>query len=113
MGAELEQLSDITGGIKEKLGLNGEATDKIAAPAQAGAIADPGASVGNETGGGLKNTTDAVASGGTRNTSINISFKNLIEQIVFDGSLADKRADLEQEVTSAVMRVLAMAQASG
>ncbi|MFZ4549613.1 MAG: phage tail tape measure protein, partial [Bacteroidales bacterium] len=57
--------------------------------------------------------TDAISAGGSRSSNTTITIKNLIENIVFDGNLADKRADLEREVTSAVMRILAMAQASG
>jgi len=60
-----------------------------------------------------KGKADAISSGGSRSSNTTITFKNLIENIVFDGNLADKRADLEREVSSAVMRILAMAQASG
>ena len=57
-----------------------------------------------------KATTDAIASGGTRNTSIIMNIKSVIENIVFDGSLKEKRGDLEKEVGQAVMRVLGMVQ---
>ena len=59
-----------------------------------------------------KATNDAISSGGTRNTAIHINFKNMVESIVFDGNLADKRDDLEKEVTSIMARVLGMAQAT-
>ncbi|MCX6266853.1 MAG: phage tail tape measure protein [Bacteroidetes bacterium] len=59
-----------------------------------------------------KATTDAIASGGTRNTSITMNIKSLIENVVFDGSLKEKRGDLEKELTQTIMRVLGMVQAT-
>jgi len=60
----------------------------------------------------IKNNTDAISSGGTRNSSVQITFKNMVENIVFDGSLATKRADLEAEIMSVMSRVLGMAQST-
>ena len=58
--------------------------------------------------------TNAVSSGGQRNNStIQINFKNMVENIVFDGNLESKRTDLEREITSVMSRVLGMAQATG
>ena len=83
------------------------------APAAIPGATPGGAPTKDDTKKNLKPTTDAIASGGSRSSNTTITFKNLIENIVFDGNLADKRADLEREVSSAVMRILAMAQASG
>jgi tape measure domain-containing protein len=59
-----------------------------------------------------KATTDAIASGGTRNTSVNINLKNMVENIVFNGGVNENRGDLEKQITQIMMRVLGMAQAT-
>jgi tape measure domain-containing protein len=60
-----------------------------------------------------KNTTEAVASGGTRNTSINVTLKNLVENIVFQGGISENRTEVEKQVTEALLRVLYAAQSAG
>ncbi len=75
----------------------------------------PGLDLSEETKGKPKPpaaTADAISSGGTRNSTIQITFKNMVENIVFDGSLATKRADLEAEIKSVMSRVLGMAQST-
>ncbi len=59
-----------------------------------------------------KATTDAIASGGARNTSVNINLKNMVENIVFSGGLKENRGDLEKQITQIMMRVLGMAQST-
>lgn len=60
-----------------------------------------------------KKTSDAIASGGTRNTSIALTIKgNLIENITFTEGLREKRNEFEKAVTESVIRALAMAQSS-
>ncbi|MDD2962571.1 MAG: phage tail tape measure protein [Bacteroidales bacterium] len=65
---------------------------------------------GTFSGGGAKGLSNDITGGGTRNTSVNIQFTNMVENIVFDGTMKDKRADLEREITSIMARVLGMAQ---
>lgn len=100
-----KKFSDVTSSIKDKLGLS--------TPSGIAPVTTPGSGdtpSGDATGG--NKVTDAIASGGTRNSSIQINFKNMVENIVFDGSLASKRTDLEAEIMSVMSRVLGMAQAS-
>jgi len=85
--------------------------DKIAPAAQPGMAAN-GKGAGAGAGAGGTGVNSAISAGGTRNTSIQITFKNMVESIVFDGNLADKRGDLEKEITSIMTRVLGMAQAT-
>lgn len=61
-------------------------------------------------GDGAKSLSNDITSGGSRNTSVSIQFTNMVENIVFDGTMKDKRADLEREITSIMARVLGMAQ---
>jgi tape measure domain-containing protein len=60
----------------------------------------------------IKATTDAIASGGARNTSVNIKLKNMVENIVFSGGMKENRGDLEKQITQIMMRVLGMAQST-
>ena len=55
-----------------------------------------------------KKTTEAISSGGTRNTSINITLKNLVENIIFQGGLKENKTDMEKQVSEAMLRILNM-----
>lgn len=105
---EGKKMGDIVGGLKEKLGIPG-----ITPPAIPGTTPGSGSGDGGAASGGSgSNVTDGISSGGTRNSSVQITFKNMVENIVFDGSLSSKRTDLEAEIMSVMSRVLGMAQAS-
>ncbi len=57
-------------------------------------------------------STEAVATGGTRSTHVNIDFKNLVENIVFNGTTSENRQEIERNLAEAMLRVLNMAQSS-
>jgi TP901 family phage tail tape measure protein len=113
--------SELVGGVKRDYQLNlaqqkaeGATKDNPAAAAQISAPKMPGASapVAPPSGGKPKSPGDAVSAGGSRNTTVAITIKNMVENIVFDGTLKDKRGDLEKEITQIMMRVLGMAQST-
>ncbi len=56
--------------------------------------------------------TEAVATGGQRSTNITINLKDLVGQIAFNGSLTEKREEMERTLAESMFRVLAMAQSS-
>ncbi|MCQ2250599.1 MAG: tape measure protein [Bacteroidales bacterium] len=60
------------------------------------------ADLANATGKGK----ESVASGGTRNTSINITLSNLVETIAFNGTLEENKDDMENKVVECLQRVL-------
>lgn len=97
---------DVLGGAKEKFGIGTNDSLQAAANGAGGGGAD-------NTGGGVGNkTTESVATGGTRNTNIKIDFKNLIENIVFQGGTSENRQEIERNLAEAMFRVLNMAQSS-
>ena len=49
---------------------------------------------------------ESVASGGTRNTSINITLSSLVETIAFNGTLEESSDDMESKVAECLQRVL-------
>ncbi len=107
-----KKFSDITKGIKNKLGIgNLESGISQAAIPGTSASTTPGGFTSDDSS-TKSGIAESIATGGTRNTSINIQFKNMVEQIVFDGNLSEKRTDLEREVTSILARVLGMAQST-
>lgn len=61
---------------------------------------------------GSATATQAVASGGTRNTSINIHLGKMVENIVFQGGLKENAQDLQKQVEEIFMRVLYAAQSA-
>lgn len=87
-----KKLKDVTKGIKSKLGIE---------PVE---VVKPGG-----TGEG---SPEGIAAGGTRNTSISITLKNLVENIYFEGSINENKDDLIKQVEEALIRVLYSAQSA-
>ncbi len=56
--------------------------------------------------------TTAVATGGTRNTEIHINIGDMIKQVVFNGTTAENKQEIERNFAECLYRVLGMAQAS-
>ncbi len=103
-----KKFSDVTSSIKDKIGLPGSTgIAPVTLPGSQGTNQGDGGS-----GGTGSKVTDAISSGGTRNSSVQITFKNMVENIVFDGSLSSKRTDLEAEIMSVMNRVLGIAQST-
>jgi len=101
-----KSLGDITNGIKEKLGIGDNKISPAGVPGQDGQGKEGG------LGTGPGSPVEAIATGGTRNTTVNINLRNMVENIVFDGGMKESRGDLEKQVTEIFMRVLGMAQST-
>ena len=56
--------------------------------------------------------TTAVATGGTRNTEIHINIGDMIKQVVFNGTTAENKQEIERNFAECLYRVLGMAQVS-
>ncbi len=63
-------------------------------------------------GNGGKSTTNAIASGGTRNTNIHISIKSMIESLVMQGNTGENAQEIERNMAEAFYRMLNMANVS-
>ena len=50
--------------------------------------------------------TEAVATGGTRNTQITITLGNLVGEIAFNGGFSDNREQVESNITDSLLRLL-------
>lgn len=93
---------------KEKAGLE---NNKIAAPNIPGTDIAANSAETSKT--GADKTTEAISTGGTRNTSININLGKMVENIVFNGSLKENRAEVESQLEESLLRVLNMAYSAG
>lgn len=60
----------------------------------------------------LKSSNEAIATGGTRNTSITINLREMIGSVSFNGGIEDNREDFERKLAESMFRVLAIAQSS-
>ena len=114
--------ADLVGGVKKDYQLNlarqkaegvtspvASSTLGIAPPSMPGMVLSKTPPAKAEK---AKATTDAIASGGARNTSVNINLKNMVENIVFNGGLKENRGDLEKQVAQIMMRMLWMAKST-
>lgn len=120
----------ITDGAKEVARLAGEGANEFSLaaksiklkPEEAG-ITDPmgipGANTQGKQGAPGANaeqnkTNQAIATGGTKNTTINIKLNNLVESITIQGKdFKDSAQQLEAQVTDALTRLLASASTAG
>jgi len=61
-----------------------------------------------------KKTNNAIATGGRKNVTVNISLKSLIEVVnIAKSGFKDSAKQMEQETANALLRVLAMAETAG
>lgn len=56
--------------------------------------------------------TEAVATGGTRSTTVNITLGNMIETVNFNGSVNENQTEIERTFAESLSRVLGMAAVS-
>lgn len=102
-----KKVSDVTKGLKNKLGLG--TNDQLQA-----SVGNAGGGVNSNAGGGNVGgaSQEAITQGGQRSTNIKIEFKNLIEKMTFSGGFAENKSDVESQVAEAMFRVLNIAQSS-
>jgi tape measure domain-containing protein len=103
-----KSLSDVVESTKKKIGLgtnetlqdtvNGDGTQKGSKDKKGGKLKE--------------DSSNAITSGGTRNTSINISIKDLVGNMTFEGGFDSNKQDIEDKVAEAMFRVLDIAQSS-
>jgi hypothetical protein len=102
-----KSLSDIAGGLKAKLGMG--ANNSLAA-----SVNDPlaSASGGGSSGGssGGSKAGDAIATGGKRNTTINISVGKFFESMIFNGTTSENKESIQRNMAEALARVLGIAE---
>lgn len=67
---------------------------------------------GNGNGVTGKTAVESIATGGTKSTTINIALQNLVESIIYQGGFGENREQTEQDLVSAMIRVLQMAYTS-
>ncbi|MCK9452864.1 MAG: phage tail tape measure protein [Bacteroidales bacterium] len=98
--------------------VNAENAKVIASPSnKIAAAVIPGSNI-NPNGGGATNvepvatSTNAIASGGTRNTEIHISLGSLVDKISFSGGVGENSEEMVRRVEKALMQVLNVAYAS-
>lgn len=94
-----KKLSDVTGGVKSKLGINSQLADNV------NGEGGGGGGGGDEAG----KAANAVATGGTRNTQITINLGKMAD-ITFNGSVGENAEDIEKKFEELFLRVLFMAQ---
>ena len=100
-----KSMKDVTGGIKAKLGINDQLQEAVGGTS----VGKGGTGMGTATG----NPTEAVATGGARNTSITINLGKMVESIVFNGGLSENKENMTKQVEEAMYRVLLSAQSAG
>lgn len=103
-----KSLGNVVGGLKKRLG--------IEAPAVPGMAPMGDSSLNGNTDGGNgtagADAASAIATGGSRSTSITINLKSLVENLVFEGGYEQNRDEMQRDLESALIRVLQMANSA-
>ncbi len=63
-------------------------------------------------GGEIARSSQAIATGGTRNTQITINLSKMVESIIFNGGVSENKEDMVSQVEEALARVLLSAQSA-
>lgn len=108
----LKKAKQSLAGIKMSWGSDEE--EKIGTNSQLQSMASASTGSTTATGGmsSLKSSNEAIATGGTRNTSITINLGEMIGSVSFNGGIEDNREDFERKLAESMFRVLAIAQSS-
>lgn len=101
-----KSIGDVFGGLKKKFGIETPSVPGMSAMGSGNGI--DGSSAGSSGIG----TASAIATGGSRSTSITITLKSLVENIVFEGGYEHDRDAMQKDLESALIRVLEMAYAA-
>lgn len=99
-----KSLSDVTAGLKRSLGIEAPAVPGMAGNGTGGGPGEDGGS-----GNGGNGTASSIATGGSKNTSITINLRSLVENLVFEGGYEGSREDMQHDLESRLIRVLEMA----
>jgi hypothetical protein len=102
-----KSLPDIMGGIKKTLGIG---TNESVRASVNGPLAATYGGRGGEDGGRGSKSNEAIATGGTRNTTVNISVGKFFEDMVFNGGVRENREDIQRNMAEVMSRVLGMAE---
>ena len=81
----------------------------IDTPGVPGMDADENGDGGSGGNGAGSQAVEAIATGGSRSTTINITLGSLIESIVYQGGFGENRDQFEKDIESTLIRVLSMA----
>lgn len=78
-------------------------------------LANAGMGVAGNVGGSglnasLEKSATATATGGTRNTTVNINLGKMVENINFNGGYEENETDMEQRLAGMLARILGMAE---
>lgn len=97
-------LSDVTAGLKRTLGIETPAVPGMAAKGTGGGTGAEG-----DSSGGGNGTASSIATGGSKNTSITINLRSLVENLIFEGGYEGSREDMQHDLENLLIQVLQMA----
>jgi tape measure domain-containing protein len=94
------KLSDVTGKLKARLGLDANAT----------LMDNVNGGKGNTDKSTTSNTNESIVTGGTKSTTINIKFNNMVESFNFSGGIDGNESEIVNRLKGIMARVLGMAE---
>lgn len=97
-------LSDVTAGLKRTLGI-----ETPAVPGMAAKVTGGGTGAEGDSSGGGNGTASSIATGGSKNTSITINLRSLVENLIFEGGYEGSRDDMQHDLENLLIQVLQMA----
>lgn len=99
-----KSFKNISDSIKRKLGIE---EPRLPGTDEDGKVGDPG---GNNNGNSNNDKNSAAITGGTRNTTVNISLKNMVENLSIKGDdFKENSEQIKEELLDQFLRLLAMA----
>lgn len=99
-------LSSVTDGLKRSLGIETPSVPGMAAGRGNGSVP------GDGSGGNGSGAANSIATGGSKNTSITINLRSLVENLIFEGGYEGSHEDMQHDLESRLIRVLEMANSA-
>ncbi|MDR1120037.1 MAG: hypothetical protein LBM08_03890 [Dysgonamonadaceae bacterium] len=100
-----KSLADIGRSIKEKMGIGTNESVQSAVNDPLGATSGGG----NSSSGGSR-SNEAITTGGTRNTTINISVGKFFESMIFNGGVRENKESIQRDMAEVLSRILGVAE---
>jgi len=91
-------LSEFIGNTTKKIGINGQLQNAV--------NNDKNILDNKDT----KATNEAIATGGTRNSTVNIKINDVVGSMVFQGGFSENESELERKLATLMARILGMAE---
>jgi hypothetical protein len=102
-----KSLSDVAAGMKKKIGIGANEGIQTAVNGPVNSALGGG---GSGAGRGASKSNEAIATGGTRNTTVHVNVGKFFESMIFNGGVQENKEEIQRRMAEIMARVLGVAE---